>query len=72
MPPSASRSSPSSVKIVSGIRTLNVKSLRGLVPFSKGDWFDGDALQEAVTALNNRALNLGYAFAQVNPDVQTD
>jgi outer membrane protein insertion porin family len=62
----------SSVKIISGIRTLDDKQLRGLVPISKGDWFDGDALTEGVTALNTRALNLGYAFAQVNPQVQTD
>ncbi len=62
----------SSIKIVSGIRTLKDKDLRGLVPVSAGDWFDGDALAEGVTALNTRALNLGYAFAQVNPQVQTD
>ncbi len=62
----------SSLKIVSGIRTLTDKDLRGLVPLSAGDWFDGDALVDGVTALNTRALNLGYAFAQVNPQVQTD
>ncbi len=62
----------SSLKIVSGIRTLSDKELRGLVPLSAGDWFDGDALVEGVTALNTRALNLGYAFAQVNPQVQSD
>ncbi|HUW80633.1 MAG TPA: outer membrane protein assembly factor BamA, partial [Acidocella sp.] len=62
----------SSIKVVSDIRTLNDKELRGLVPLSDGDWFDGDALEEGVTALNTRALNLGYAFAQVNPQVQTD
>jgi outer membrane protein insertion porin family len=60
-----------SVKVVSGIRTLSDKELRGLVPLGVGDWFDGDALEEGVDALNKRALNLGYAFAQVNPQVQT-
>ena len=49
-----------------------MKKLSGLVPLAKGDWFDGDALQEGVTALTNRALNLGYNFAQVNPVVHTD
>ena len=62
----------SSVKIVSGIRTLQGSQLRGLVPLSAGDWFDGDALQEGVDALNKRALNLGYAFATVNPQVVPD
>ncbi len=62
----------SSIKIVSGIRTLTSKELTGLVPLSAGDWFDGDALAQGVTALNQRALDLGYAFAQVNPQVQSD
>jgi outer membrane protein insertion porin family len=62
----------SSVTINSNIRTLSDKQLRGLVPLSAGDWFDGDALQEGIDALSKRALDLGYAFAQVNPQVQTD
>ncbi|MBB5372328.1 outer membrane protein assembly factor BamA [Acidocella aromatica] len=61
-----------SVTVTSNIRTLTSKELRGLVPLSAGDWFDGDALQEGVDALNKRALDLGYAFAQVNPQVHTD
>ncbi len=62
----------SSIKIVSKIRTLSDKQLRGLVPISAGNWFDGDALQEGISAVSTRALNLGYAFAQVNPDVEPD
>src|SRR5208283_2520787 len=62
----------SSVTINSSIRTLSSKELRGLVPLSAGDWFDGDALQDGIEALSKRALDLGYAFAQVNPQVQTD
>ncbi len=61
-----------SLKVVSGIPNLPESELRGLVPLSKGDWFDGDALQQGVDALNKRALNLGYAFATVNPQVTTD
>jgi outer membrane protein insertion porin family len=62
----------SSVTVASGIRTLSNDQLRGLVPISAGDWFDGDALEEGVDALSKRAQNLGYAFAQVNPVVKTD
>ncbi len=62
----------SSVKINSGIRTLDAKQLRGLVPVSKGDWFDGDAVAEGVDALSKHALNLGYAFVQVNPQIAPD
>jgi outer membrane protein insertion porin family len=60
----------SSVKVVSDIRTLDGKNLRGLVPLSAGDWFDGTALQEGIKAVSTRAQDLGYAFAQVNPQVQ--
>lgn len=60
------------VKIVSSIPHLTEKELRGLVPLAKGDWFDGDALQEGIDALNKRALDLGYAFATVNPQVEPD
>ena len=61
-----------SIKVVSSIRNLSDKELRGLVPLSAGDWFDGDALQEGVEALNKRATDLGYAFATVNPQVTPD
>jgi outer membrane protein insertion porin family len=61
-----------SLKVVSAIRNLPGDKLRGLVPESQGDWFDGQALQEGITAVSKRAQDLGYAFAQVNPDVKTD
>lgn len=61
-----------SLKVVSTIRNLSGDSLRGLVPESEGDWFDGQALQEGIAAVSKRAQDLGYAFAQVNPDVKTD
>ena len=62
----------SSLKVVSGIRGLADSQLRGLVPLAAGDWFDGDALTEGVTALSTHAQNLGYDFAQVVPDVEPD
>ncbi len=61
-----------SLKVVSTIRNLSGDKLRHLVPESVGDWFDGQALQEGITAVSKRAQDLGYAFAQVNPDVKTD
>ncbi len=60
------------LKITSSIRTLSDEQLRGLVPLSAGGWFDGTALQEGITALSTRAQTLGYNFAQVNPQVQTN
>jgi outer membrane protein insertion porin family len=62
----------SSITVNSTIRGLSDAQLAGLVPLSSGDWFDGDGLLDGITAVTNRALNLGYAFAVVNPEVQTD
>lgn len=61
-----------SLKVVSSIRNLSGDKLRPLVPISAGDWFDGTALAEGITAVTNQALDLGYAFAQVNPIVNTN
>ncbi len=61
-----------SIEVVSSIRNLSGAQLRGLVPISKGDWFDGDAIAEGITAVSTKAQDLGYAFAQVNPFVKTD
>ncbi len=60
------------LQVNSSIRTLSSDQLRGLVPLAPGDVFDGTALQEGITALSSRAQNLGYGFAQVNPQVQTN
>jgi outer membrane protein insertion porin family len=62
----------SSVNVVSHIPHLSAKQLRSLLALSKGDWFDGDALRDGIDAVNKRALDLGYAFATVNPQVQTN
>jgi outer membrane protein insertion porin family len=61
-----------SIEVTSSIRNLSGAQLRKLVPISKGDWFDGDAIAEGITAVSTKAQDLGYAFAQVNPYVKTD
>ncbi|HET9146652.1 MAG TPA: outer membrane protein assembly factor BamA [Acetobacteraceae bacterium] len=62
----------SHVAVVSSIRHLSGKSLRPLVPISKGEIFDGDAIGAAVKAISTRVQNEGFAFAQVEPDVKED
>ncbi|MHB1305443.1 MAG: outer membrane protein assembly factor BamA [Acidiphilium sp.] len=60
----------SSVRVVSSLRKLPGKQLRPLIPISKGDVFDGDALQAADKAISTYVQNRGFAFAQVEPDVK--
>ena len=37
-----------------------------------GDWFNAKAIEDAVTMLNEEAGNLGYAFADINPNYDRD
>ncbi|HQT68345.1 MAG TPA: outer membrane protein assembly factor BamA [Acetobacteraceae bacterium] len=62
----------SSVKVVSSIHNLPGDELRPLVPLGKGDIFDGDAIEAGVKAISKRVENMGFAFAQVEPDVKPD
>lgn len=60
----------SSVKVLSSVPKLSGKSLRALAPISKGDVFDGDAIETAVKKISKAAQNRGFAFAQVEPDIK--
>jgi outer membrane protein insertion porin family len=59
-----------SVAVISSIRHLSGKSLRPLVPISKGEIFDGDAIAAAIKAISTKVQDEGFAFAQVEPDVK--
>jgi outer membrane protein insertion porin family len=59
-----------SIKINSSLRNLDADSLLPLVEQSPGDWFDGDAVDRSVKALNNAVQSKGYAFVDVKPNIQ--
>ncbi len=61
-----------SVRVLSTIRHLSGKALRPLVPISKGNIFDGDAIAAAIKAISTKVQDEGFAFAQVEPDVKED
>ena len=46
-----------------------------LVPFlttSPGDWYDADAVESTIQNLTDEVGNLGYAFVDIQPDVNLD
>ena len=42
------------------------------VKLKTGDWFNAKAVEDAMTDLNEKAGNLGYAFADINPAYDRD
>jgi outer membrane protein insertion porin family len=50
----------------------NDRILQYVTNLQTGDWFDAKAVEDAVTALNEQAGNLGYAFADINPNYDRD
>jgi outer membrane protein insertion porin family len=51
----------------SALRDLPKATVMQQVHVHTGDWFDAKAVEDTVTALNETAGNLGYAFADISP-----
>ncbi|HUG46528.1 MAG TPA: outer membrane protein assembly factor BamA [Sphingomicrobium sp.] len=51
----------------SALRDLPDDQIMQLVDIEPGSWFNAEAVETAVTSLNEVAGNLGYAFADINP-----
>jgi len=60
------------VEAESALRDLPPERIKELVEISPGEWFNAKAVEDAVTRLNAEAGNLGYAFADINPNYNRD
>jgi outer membrane protein insertion porin family len=49
-----------------------VKQYLGTSKLRTGDWFNAKSVEDAMTDLNEKAGNLGYAFADINPSYDRD
>lgn len=58
------------IKVKSSLRNLDGDALLPFVLLGKGDWYDGDAVEKTVTALNDAVQTRGYAFVDVKPQIQ--
>jgi outer membrane protein insertion porin family len=61
-----------SVGAESALRDLPKEKVMQQVHVHSGDWFNAKAVEDTVTALNETAGNLGYAFADINPAYKRD
>ena len=60
------------ISINSQLRNLPGDALRHDLKLDVGDWYDGDAVQRAVDAMEDDVRSRGYAFVNVRPRVDPD
>lgn len=57
------------VTVNSSLRNLTGDDLKDLVPFTEGDWYDGDAVGKTADAMEDAVRTRGFAFVSVKPRV---
>jgi outer membrane protein insertion porin family len=60
------------VELVSRLRNFDGDTVRGAVPISEGEWYDGDAVERAEQALAEAVQMRGFPFVEVTPRVERD
>jgi outer membrane protein insertion porin family len=60
------------VTVNSQIAHVNGASLLPLAQLSKGDWYDGDAVDRSAEAMQQAVLNMGHPFVEVKPEIARD
>jgi len=56
----------------SALRDFPASTIKQSLKLKSGDWFNAKAVEDAVTDLNEKAGNLGYAFADISPSYNRD
>jgi outer membrane protein insertion porin family len=60
------------VNVKSALKDLDPESLRSEVTTAEGDWYDAQEVENTVNGITDRVGELGYAFVEVQPEVQKD
>ena len=60
------------VELESKIRDIQPEAFRRLIPIQKGDWYNAKQIEDTVDGLTETAGLLGYAFADVRPQIRRD
>ncbi|MEP7130947.1 MAG: outer membrane protein assembly factor BamA [Sphingomicrobium sp.] len=56
----------------SALRDFPASAIKQTLKLKTGEWFNAKAVEDAVTDLNEKAGNLGYAFADISPAYDRD
>jgi outer membrane protein insertion porin family len=54
------------------LKGATAEEVQRLLPFEAGDWYDGDAVERAVTSITEDLQGRGFPFVEVKPRVQRD
>ena len=60
------------VEVTSSLRGLDPATVRGEIPISPGEWYDGDAVERADNTLTDLLVARGFPFVAVEPRVVRD
>ncbi len=60
------------VDIITSLKNLDPEVLRDDLEIETGDWYDAEAVQDAVEVLNEAVGNLGFAFVDIRTDADRD
>lgn len=60
------------VKVESEIRDFSNDSLQANLPMKTGDWYNAKQVEDTVESLSETAGLFGYAFAEVDPEIQAN
>jgi outer membrane protein insertion porin family len=60
------------VNVKSALKDLDPESLRSDVTTAEGDWYDALEVENTVNGITDRVGELGYAFVEVQPQIEKD
>ena len=60
------------INIASEIENIDIESLKSSFSFGDDGWYDVRALEEGLLDITNRLGALGYAFVNIDAEVDTD
>ena len=60
------------VDLESKIRDVKAETFKVLIPFKSGDWYNAKLTEDTIDGLTETAGLLGYAFADVRPQISRD
>ncbi|MFC0408190.1 outer membrane protein assembly factor BamA [Roseomonas elaeocarpi] len=62
----------SKIDVVSHLRNITPEQLRGQIDLQPGDWYDGERVENATQAIQDRGNELGAPFVEAQPRIQRD
>ena len=60
------------VDLESKIRDVKAETFKVLIPFESGDWYNAKLTEDTIDGLTETAGLLGYAFADIRPQISRD